>query len=306
LIVHVAIPPRFSLVETPYSSWQPSSTGTPIHFFHPRVTILVSGFVALVPVSSVGKRDPLRPLFFNAFLPPGFTGVARVTSFSERWCCFMAGVFFWHIAAAIRLAEFFQIVSKPFFYLLRIFPRMEAYAVPKCSAISGQLAANVGASTPIFSKFYANFYRITLAYSDRAACGDVGSIGAFDSYLCICLVILFLDWGCGHHRPLFSWLAHLSLYSYSLEPSSCRFRCHSNQTFIRCGSIVLLVILSRWHTHFLLLLARIQPHLHVRCACTRPRHLLFSDNLLLDGVNEAARSDVIAHLMERRIASMLV
>ncbi|KRY84226.1 hypothetical protein T4D_3260 [Trichinella pseudospiralis] len=75
----------------------------------------------------------------------------------------------------------------------------------------------------------------------------------------------FLDWGCGHHRPLFSWLAHLSLYSYSLEPSSCRFRRHSNQTFIRCGSVVLLVILSCWHTHFLLLLARIQPHLHVRC-----------------------------------------
>ncbi|KRX99136.1 hypothetical protein T4E_8963 [Trichinella pseudospiralis] len=186
---------------------------------------------------------------------------------------------------------------------------MEAYAVPKCSAISGQLAANVGVSTPIFSKFYANFYRITLAYSDRPACGDVGSIGAFDSYLRICLVILFLYWGCGHHRPLFSWLAHLSLYSHLLAvfvaiPTRLLFVVVLSSCWLSCLAGTLIFFFCLHVSNLISMFVALVPVTSVsECG---PRHLLFSNNLLLDGVNEAARSDVIAHLMERRIASMLV
>ncbi|KRZ73578.1 hypothetical protein T10_6824 [Trichinella papuae] len=81
-----------------------SSTGTLKFSFRRSATILVSRFVALVPVTSVGERDPRRPLFSNDFLLDGVTGAARVTSFTGQRRCFKARVVFLQIAAATWLA----------------------------------------------------------------------------------------------------------------------------------------------------------------------------------------------------------
>ncbi|KRZ66600.1 hypothetical protein T10_2329 [Trichinella papuae] len=122
LLVLVAIPTRFSLVVAPCFPWRPSSTGTLDFFFCPRVTILVSMFVALVPVLPFGERDPRRPLFSNNLLVDGVTGAARVTSLTGRRRCFKAGVVFLHMAAATRLTLNLLPTASNFFSRLKYFP----------------------------------------------------------------------------------------------------------------------------------------------------------------------------------------